>query len=160
MLMPVSTRTIDSITAQATPMDSWGAPAEYAFGLGMMFAYYLPLEGLSRRSYNVVGVYEKYDWSVRLAWNWRSRYLLTASEANLRLPMWADDTGQLDASIFYNHNKNVQLGIQANNLTDTVTKVLMGPRYYADADYLDETLYTRAYFMNDRRYSLVLRARF
>ena len=120
----------------------------------------LPLEGLSKRSYNVVGVYEKYDWSVRLAWNWRSRYLLTASEANLRLPMWADDTGQLDASIFYNLNKNVQLGIQANNLTDTVTKVLMGPRYYADADYLDETLYTRAYFMNDRRYSLVLRARF
>ncbi|MFT4257698.1 MAG: TonB-dependent receptor [Pseudoxanthomonas sp.] len=120
----------------------------------------LPLEGLSRRAYNVVGVYEKYDWSVRLAWNWRSRYLLTASEANLRLPMWADDTGQLDASIFYNVNKNVQVGLQANNLTDTITKVLMGPRYYADDDYLDTTLYTRSYFMNDRRYSLVVRARF
>ena len=33
-------------TAQATPMESWGMLAEYAFGLGIMFAYYLPLEGL------------------------------------------------------------------------------------------------------------------
>ena len=117
----------------------------------------LPLEGLSRRAYNVVGVYEKGPLSVRLAYNWRSRYLLTASETNLQLPMWADDFGQLDGSIFYNLNANVQIGIQANNLTDSVTKVLMGPRPYADG-YIDETLYPRSYFMNDRRYSLVLRA--
>ena len=33
----------------------------------------------------------------------------------------------------------------------------MGPRLYDDG-YLDETLYPRSYFMNDRRYSAVLRA--
>ncbi|AKC87591.1 TonB-dependent receptor [Pseudoxanthomonas suwonensis] len=118
----------------------------------------LPLEGLSRRSYNVVGIYEKGPWSLRLAYNWRSRYLLTASETNLQLPMWADDFGQLDGSFFYNINDNIQIGVQANNLTDSITKVLMGPRLYDDG-YLDETLYTRSYFMNDRRYSAVLRAR-
>ena len=32
--------------AQATPMESWGLLAEYAFGLAIMLAYYLPLEGL------------------------------------------------------------------------------------------------------------------
>ena len=37
----------------------------------------LPLEGLSRRSYNVVGVYEKNRLSFRLAYNLGSRYLLT-----------------------------------------------------------------------------------
>ena len=118
----------------------------------------LPLEGLSRRSYNVVGIYETGPWSIRLAYNWRSRYLLTASEANLRLPIWQDDFGQLDGSFFYNINKNVQIGLQANNLTDSVTKLLMGPRTYPDG-FVDEKLYPRAYFMNDRRYSAVLRAR-
>ncbi|MCA0392815.1 MAG: TonB-dependent receptor [Proteobacteria bacterium] len=118
----------------------------------------LPLEGLSKRAYNVVGVYEYGRVSFRLAYNWRSRYLLTASETNLQLPMWADDFGQLDGSFFYNINDNIQIGIQANNLTDSVTKVLMGPRLYDDG-YLDETLYPRSYFMNDRRYSAVLRAR-
>ncbi len=118
----------------------------------------LPLEGLSKRAYNVVGVYEYERVSFRLAYNWRSRYLLTSSETNLQLPMWADDFGQLDASFFYNINDNIQIGIQANNLTDSVTKVLMGPRLYDDG-YLDETLYPRSYFMNDRRYSAVLRAR-
>ncbi|MCR6663712.1 MAG: TonB-dependent receptor [Luteimonas sp.] len=118
----------------------------------------LPLEGLSKRAYNVVGVYEYGKVSFRLAYNWRSRYLLTASETNLQLPMWADDFGQLDGSFFYSINDNIQIGIQANNLTDSITKVLMGPRLYDDG-YLDETLYPRSYFMNDRRYSAVLRAR-
>ena len=49
-------------------------------------------------------------------------------------------------------------GQQANNLTDSVTKLLMGPRTYPDG-FVDEKLYPRAYFMNDRRYSAVLRAR-
>jgi len=118
----------------------------------------LPLEGLSKRAYNLVGIYERGRLSFRLAYNWRSRYLLTASETNLQLPMWADDFGQLDGSFFYNINDNIQIGIQANNLTDSVTKVLMGPRPYADG-YIDGTLYPRSYFMNDRRYSAVLRAR-
>ena len=83
---------------------------------------------------------------------------MTASEANLRLPIWQDDFGQLDGSFFYNINKNIQIGLQANNLTDSVTKLLMGPRTYPDG-FVDEKLYPRAYFMNDRRYSAVLRAR-
>ncbi len=119
----------------------------------------LPLEGLSRDSYNVVGIYEKGPWSIRLAYNWRSRYLLTSSDVSTRLPTWADDYGQLDGSFFYNINNNIQIGIQANNLTDSITTVLMGPHYYPSDGYKDETLRVRGYFMNDRRYSAVLRAR-
>ncbi|WP_429001888.1 TonB-dependent receptor [Xanthomonas sp.] len=117
----------------------------------------LPLEGLSRRSYNLAGIYEKGPLSVRLAYNWRSRYLLTASDVATKLPTWADDYGQLDASAFYRFTPHLQLGIQANNLTNTVTKVLMGPTSYADGE-IDNRLYTRSWFVNDRRYSLVLRA--
>jgi TonB-dependent receptor len=123
-------------------------------------AFDLPLEGLSRRSYNVMGIYEKGPISVRLAYNWRSRYLLTSSDVMpaMRQPVWNDDYGQLDGSVFFNINKNIQLGLQANNLTNSVTKLLMGPRGYRRDGFLDETLYKRAWFENDRRYSLVLRA--
>ncbi|UKE64325.1 TonB-dependent receptor [Xanthomonas translucens pv. phlei] len=116
----------------------------------------LPLEGLSRRSYNLAGIYEKGPLSVRLAYNWRSRYLLTASDVATKLPTWSDDYGQLDASAFYRFTPHLQLGVQANNLTNTVTKVLMGPTSYTGGE-VDNHLYTRSWFVNDRRYSLVLR---
>ncbi|MCW5581620.1 MAG: RDD family protein [Luteimonas sp.] len=32
--------------AEATPMESWGLLADYAFGVAIMFAYYVPLERL------------------------------------------------------------------------------------------------------------------
>jgi TonB-dependent receptor len=120
----------------------------------------LPLEGLSRRSYNVMGIYEKGPVSLRLAYNWRSRYLLTSSDVMpaMRQPVWNDDYGQLDGSVFFNLNSNIQIGLQANNLTNSVTKLLMGPRGYRRDGFIDETLYNRAWFENDRRYSLVLRA--
>ncbi|KFA39566.1 hypothetical protein KWS_0102520 [Xanthomonas vasicola pv. musacearum NCPPB 4384] len=114
------------------------------------------MEGLSRRSYNLAGIYEKGPVSARLAYNWRSRYLLTASDVITRLPAWADDVGQLDGSLFYRFTPHLQLGFQANNLTNTVTKVLMGPTSYTGGE-VDNRLYTRSWFVNDRRYSLVLR---
>jgi TonB-dependent receptor len=117
----------------------------------------LPLEGLSKRSYNVIAIYEKDKISTRLAYNWRSRYLLTSSDAITFLPTWNDDYGQVDGSFFYNIGKGMQLGLQVNNLTNSVTKLLTGPRKYLRDGYVDNTLYTRAYFENDRRYSLVLR---
>ena len=42
----------------------------------------------------------KYGVSARLAYNWRERYLLTTSAANIDRPVWAEDYGQLDASVF------------------------------------------------------------
>ncbi len=119
----------------------------------------LPLTGLSKNSYNLIGMYEYGPWSVRAAWNWRSRYLLTTSDAATHLPTWSDNFGQLDASIFYKINPNLQVGLQMNNLNNATTRVLMGPTSYADGT-VDTRLYTRGWFVNDRRYELVLRATF
>jgi TonB-dependent receptor len=116
----------------------------------------LPLTGLSRRSYNLVGMYERGPWSARLAWNWRSRYLLTTSDAATHLPTWADDYGQLDASVFYKLNAKMQVGLQMNNLTNSTNKVLMGPTSYGDG-VVDHHLYTRSWFDADRRYEVVFR---
>ena len=100
----------------------------------------LPLEGLSKYSYNVAVIYEKYGVSARLAYNWRSEYLLTTSAANLNAPVWSEDYGQLDGSIMVNITRNVKIGVQGTNLLNTRTFLDVGgsvlhPRYsWTDTD--------------------------
>ena len=53
----------------------------------------------------------------------------------------------------------MQVGLQMNNLTNSTTRVLMGPSTYVNG-VVDPKLYTRAIFENDRRYELVFRATF
>lgn len=155
------------IQANYTYVDSKGGtnvdispPADGVDTIPRVVPLDLPLEGLSKRSYNVMGIFERGPVSVRLAYNWRSRYLLTSSDVMpaMQQPVWNDDYGQLDGSIFYNINSNIQVGLQANNLTNATTELLMGPRGYTRDGFMDNTLYKRAWFENDRRYALVLRA--
>ncbi len=65
-----------------------------------------------------------------------------------------DDTGQLDASIFYSITPNIKVGVQGVNLTNEVTKTL---RAYTNDP---SKLAPRSYFMNDRRYSFIIRGNF
>jgi len=124
-------------------------------GPGTNFRYtFLPLEQLSKHNANLAIFYEKGPISLRAAYNWRSRFLLTAADVIFPYyPIYNDDTGQLDASAFFNLTKQVKVGIQAVNLTNEVTKTLQ--QFSADGK-----LGPRSYFMNDRRYSLIVRANF
>jgi TonB-dependent receptor len=111
----------------------------------------LPLEGLSKWSYNVTLMYAKYGIDARLAYNWRSKFLLTTSAANINRPVWSEDYGQLDGSIFYNLNKNIKLGVQGTNLLASRTFLDVGgadlhPRY--------------SWNVSDRRFAFVARAQF
>jgi len=111
----------------------------------------LPLEGLSRTSYNAALLYEKYGISARLAYNWREEYLMTTSAANINAPVWASDYGQLDGSIFYNLTSRVKIGIQSTNILNERTVLKVGnetrkPPY----NWVD----------TDRRVAVVLRAAF
>ena len=81
----------------------------------------LPLEGMSKWAYNLVLMYSKYGVDARLAYNWRSEYLLTTSAANINRPVWSRYYGQLDGSIFYDVTKNFKLGVQGTNLLETKT---------------------------------------
>ena len=81
----------------------------------------LPIEGMSKTSYNFALMYEKYDVSARLAYNWRERYLLTTSAANIERPVWFDDYGQLDGSVFYNASDNLKFGLQVTNILNERT---------------------------------------
>src|SRR5690606_28083732 len=113
----------------------------------------VPLQGQSRHTANLVAMYEKDDWSVRLAYNWRSKYLLTTRDVISKYPLWNDDAGFLDGSVFYNVNDNVTVGMQFTNLLNTQTKTIM----ILDGEGAEAG---RSWFVNDRRAALILRANF
>lgn len=111
----------------------------------------LPLEGLSKNSYNLALMYEKYGISARLAYNWRSNYLLTTSAANVAAPVWSEDYGQADGSVLYTLNPQVKVGMQVTNLFKTRTYLKVGfPGF--------ENRYN--WFQTDQRVAFVVRGTF
>jgi TonB-dependent receptor len=114
----------------------------------------LPLEQLSKHNVNIQPFYEKGPISVRVAYNWRSKFLLTASDVIFPyFPIFNDETGTLDATAFYSINDKLKIGIQGVNLTNEVTKTLQ--QFTTDG-----LLGPRSYFMNDRRFHFILRGNF
>ena len=81
------------------------------------------LPGLSKNSYNLVGIYEKGPVSFRLAYNWRSQFYTTiynGSNAQLSAnPIYTKGYGWLDASLEYDVNHWLSLYAQGSNLLRT-----------------------------------------
>jgi outer membrane receptor for monomeric catechols len=124
----------------------------------------LPLEQLSRYSYNFTLMYNKYGIDARLAYNWRSRYLMSASASNVQAPAYMEDYGQLDASLLYTLNEHFKVGIQAANLLDTKNVISIDERdnwYYGTQGNMSQSLiYKHNWTVADQRVSLVLRGSF
>ncbi|UNK48733.1 TonB-dependent receptor [Lysobacter sp. S4-A87] len=87
--------------------------------LGGQFA----LVGLSD-SANLVLFYEKYDWSVRTAYNWRDQFLSAVFDGSgIPNPNYVDDYGQLDISIGYQINEQMSVQFEGINITDETVRV-------------------------------------
>jgi TonB-dependent receptor len=123
------------------------------------FTVGLPLVGLSEDTINLVAFYETDVWSARLAYNWRSEYLLTDRDDIYPYnPIYGDDTGQLDGSVFYTFTNidmlsNLKIGLQVVNMLDEVTKTSSVYDY-------EGSRFPRTAFRNDRRYTLAARFEF
>lgn len=111
----------------------------------------LPLEGMSRWSYNANLMYERGRVSARLAWNWRERYLLTTSAANINAPVWSENYGQLDSELFVTVYDNIKVGVQGTNLLNSRTYLDVGGAVLAPRYSWTDT---------DRRYAIAVRALF
>ncbi|MFC3816775.1 TonB-dependent receptor [Lysobacter sp. GCM10012299] len=87
--------------------------------LGGQFA----LVGLSD-SANLVLFYEKYDWSVRAAYNWRDQFLSAVFDGSgIPNPNYVDDYGQLDISVGYQINDHMSVQFEGINITDETVRV-------------------------------------
>lgn len=114
----------------------------------------LPLTQLSEHNANVAGFFDKNGIYARLAYSWRSRYLLGTRDCCFPfLPVFSEPTGQMDGSLFITVNDNFKIGIQGSNLLNEVTRTSFA--LYNDGDEIVTS--KRAAFVNDRRYSLSVR---
>ena len=151
------------IEADGVPNSGLSNNASDAAGIDnaadITFGDSIPLEGQSEKTYNIVGFYENDRLSMRLAYNWRSKYLVTARDVIApNLPIFNEDAGFLDASIFYNLTDSIKVGLQGTNLLDTVTKTTM--LVDVDQETGERIDFGRSWFINDRRYSLIVRGTF
>lgn len=113
----------------------------------------LPLQGYSDQNLNIVGMYEKDDISFRLAYTWRSDYLLTLRESEEFVPAYSKAQGMMDASLFYTINENVKVGLQVSNVLGADTET----QYQQNQAGRLTDAFT---FTTDRRYALTVRATF
>ena len=103
------------------------------------------LTGLSD-SANLVLIYEKNDWSGRLAYNWRDNFLYSTTDA-ANEPGHTEDYSQIDLNVSYAINDNFTVSFEGLNLTEedsrnyarTEQQVLrmdiLGARYALSARY-------------------------
>ena len=75
------------------------------------------LLGLSN-TYNITAIYDKGDWSGRLSYNWRDKYLTgTNRDGQNHNPTYVNPFGQLDLSVNYQLTPSVQISFDGLNLT-------------------------------------------
>jgi TonB-dependent receptor len=79
------------------------------------------LAGISKHTVNAVGLYEKGPLALRLAYNWRSRYLTQNLDCCIGLPVFQKAAGFLDGSIRYSITRNIELSLEGINLLGTTT---------------------------------------
>ena len=94
-------------------------------------------------SANVIGFYEKNGLSIRVAYNWRDKFLAGTGQANVGgiPPTYVDAYDQIDIGASYTFGDNLQVFLDAINVTDETTYVYgrasgqvlfaaqQGPRY-------------------------------
>lgn len=129
------------------PFDGLGLQANYTYvdsstpttvsGVGTPVN--APLTNLSKRSYNLIAMYEKGPFSTRIAYNYRSdfvtgfAYFVNTGLLNQVMMGYAD----LDASLNYNITKNVQIAVQGVNLTNALRYQAYGSKQFPSNIYLD-----------------------
>jgi TonB-dependent receptor len=120
----------------------------------------LPFIGVSRNAYNFTAIYELGQFSSRLAYNWRSKFLMAVGPNGYngdtnglwRLPVYNDDYGQLDASVEYRVNDNLSLSLQAINIGNAETVLIAEQNGAGDheSSYVNDTTYIARISMNWR----------
>ena len=75
----------------------------------------IQLQNLSKNSYNITAFYEKYGLSARARYTWRSSFQST-DPIQFGVPRVNASRGQLNGSINYDINDNINIGVEAINL--------------------------------------------
>ena len=93
--------------------------------------------GVSKASYNLIGYYDRGPWEVRVAYSYRTDYLLLPSDVFAN-EIHVEGYGQLDASVSYEFTDTLTLFVSGLNLTGsdpelTTDIVGVGRRFLSEA---------------------------
>jgi iron complex outermembrane receptor protein len=129
-----------------------------------------PLVGLSKSNINFTLMYEKGPISLRAAYSWRDKYLMSTNSngtngdywyysapntgkfVDISLPVYSDAYGQLDLGGTYKFNDNASVSLQVSNATDAIPQTLQGG--------YPSGLLPRSWYMTDRRVEMIVKYRF
>jgi iron complex outermembrane receptor protein len=143
-----------------------------------------PVRGLSKNTYNLQLMFEKPKFGARLAWNWRSAYLLSTNTngtngdynyfatpnlgptdsvnavfRDISLPTFSDKYGQLDFGASYRPTENLSVSIDFRNLLDEISKTYTTGYSNGKTNKYHEKA-PRSWFVSDRRATLGVRYKF
>jgi TonB-dependent receptor len=110
-------------------LGGFGAQASFTYASGSLTVGGIKraITPLSKYSYNLVGIYEKYGFSARLAYNWRSSYTDSFSSVVPGGLIRANALSFLDFSASYAVTDNITLTVDATNLLDEKYQDNFGP---------------------------------
>lgn len=133
----------------------------------------LPLIGMSKDTINASLMFDKGPLSMRLAYNWRSDFLVSTAAyqtsgtynyvndinyagqqgtvIHYALPVYQYGVGTLDWNMTYNLTDDVSWTLEASNLTKSTTRLYMGE---------GERRVNRSWYVADTRYTTQLRFKF
>lgn len=155
-------------------------PGALAFDMHGAAITGLPVTGLSKNTINISGMYDKGPFSARVAYNWRSDFLVSTAAwqtsgiynnveninfgsveqmgttTTFALPVYQYAMGTLDANLSYNITSNISWTIEASNLTHSVTRLYMDEGRTDDGA---KRLVNRSWYTADTRYTMQLRVK-
>ncbi|MGZ8175135.1 MULTISPECIES: TonB-dependent receptor [Methylobacter] len=101
----------------------------------------VPLQNLSKHSYNLIGMYEKGPFSARVAYNWRDTFLsgVTNIVGGGALPIYTNSYGWLDASVGYRINEHFSFTIEGMNLLNTLRSSYYGVETRPQSVWVNDT---------------------
>lgn len=156
-------------------------PGAQAFNMKGVAMTGLPVTGLSKHTINIAGMYDKGPFSFRMAYNWRSAFLVSTAAwqtagtynytnninygatetqgavTHYSLPVYQYALGTLDANLTYNLTDDVSWTMEASNLTRATTRLYMDEGAMVSGEH---RLLNRSWYMADTRYTMQLRVKF
>jgi TonB-dependent receptor len=76
-----------------------------------------PLLGVSD-SANLVGLYERDGWNIRIAYNWRDKFLTNYNDEGNQSPQFVRPYYQIDLGISYEVTENIKISLDGINVTE------------------------------------------
>src|SRR4029079_9804417 len=112
----------------------------------------------SEHTFNLVGMFERPNFpiSARVAYNWRSKYLVRTLDCCVFLPIWQKAAGFLDGRVAYKVNDALELSVEGSNLLNTRT-VLYQQVTHALSPEGKNILVPNQWLQQDRRFSFGIR---